>query len=80
MDDGGQHALVHVGLIGFLVPADLALATPLLAAPFRRHLSAPAVERGIFVRCGVPAMRTNILIFIDDWFFRRIVQVFCRNW
>jgi hypothetical protein len=35
-------ALVHVGLIGFLVPVDLTLAPCLLGAPFGRHL----VEEG----------------------------------
>ena len=32
------HALVHVGLLGRLVPFDLALAAVLLLAPFGRHL------------------------------------------
>ena len=31
-------ALVHVGLVGFLMPVDLTLTTVLLSAPLRRHL------------------------------------------
>jgi hypothetical protein len=30
-------ALVHIGLVSFLVPVDFTLASRLLGAPFRRH-------------------------------------------